>query len=216
MNSFSEQTFHLSPQNFFLPHFSLLYLKPGTLSSLSPKEKKPFLLPDPILCEEERFAEVAIGWNEEGIEASILVKKPFEEAYYPDIQNGDSVEIFLDTRSSKMSGYNTQFCHHFFFLPVEEGIRAKEITHFRTHDSHPLAPSDALESTTLFHSDSYTLNFKLPSDYLIGYDPSQVQKIGMTYRINRPKNPSQHFALSGDEYPFEERPALWAQGELIA
>ncbi len=57
--------------------------------------------------------------DRDGINATVSVDKPFESAFFPEIQRGDSVEFFIDTRDSKASGFSTRFCHHIFLSPKE-------------------------------------------------------------------------------------------------
>lgn len=161
------------------------------------------------------FAEVALGWSIEGIEAYIKVGCPFIKACYPQVASGDSVELFIDTRDIKTSGYNTRFCHHFFFFPEAlEGKRAGELTRFRSEDAHDLCDPDELKVKAALKKDQYTLQAYIPASCLHGYDPEQYQYLGFTYRINHGGR-SQHFSVVSDEFRLEQQPSLWGSLKLI-
>ncbi len=173
--------------------------------------KKPFLLPDTsAYLNEESFAKVAFGWNEERLMFHFSIKKPFEEAFFPKVETGDSVELFIDTRDLKSSKVVTRFCHHFVFLPKEvEGITAKEVTSFRGEDTHPECDPKFLTSDVSFSKASYSMDIKIASDALFGFDRGSFGKIGFNYRINRPEYEGQHFAVSSRFFALEKHPASW-------
>lgn len=179
--------------------------------------RKSYFLPDTSdLLGEEAFAEVAMGWSGEGLLFEIFVKKPFEMCLYPDFRKGDSVELFLDTRDIKGSGFPGRFCHHFLILPKEvDGVSSQEITRFRTEDSHPLCESDAIKVENSFDKRDYRLKIYLPSYVLHGYDPATFDRLGFTYRINRYGGEPQHFSVSSKEYAIEQAPSLWSSLKLI-
>src|ERR1700719_3289701 len=135
---FQEEEFYpITPVNFFQFSLDAHYREPNTFNK---KNIGQYILPDlSALCDDQCFADVYLAWNKEGIELTLQASKKFDQAYYPDIFKGDSFEVFIDTRDVKTSGYNTRFCHHFFFLPeAVEGFQKGEKTHFRTEDSHEL------------------------------------------------------------------------------
>lgn len=208
----------VTPVNFFQISVDLLYLEGGENSlPMTSKNRSGFLLPDMgTLCAEESFAEISMGWSESGLAFFFKVKHPIERIFYPEIDRGDSIEVFIDTRDVKTSGYNTRFCHHFFFLPEPmEGVQAGEITHFRTDDRHELCDREQLRVKTERKSVGYELRAWIPKECLVGYDPDQFQRLGFTYRINRNYWASQHFSVISDDYRLEEQPSLWSQLRLV-
>lgn len=202
----------LRPVDFFQLEVDCHYLKKeGELNTPS------FLLPSlGVLCQEESFAKVHMGWNEEGLSFLIRVDSSFKDVFYPEISRGDSVELFIDTRDVKTSGYNTKFCHHFFFLPQEiEGVKAGEITRFRTEDAHELCDPKELRLQGEIYSKGYQLKIFIPSHCLHGYDPEASDHIGFTYRIHRCGKSPQHFSAVTDEFAIEQQPSLWSSLHLI-
>jgi len=211
----------ITPINFFQVSADCNYLphaKGQSFPHLTKKNAGKYLLPDTsALCSEESFAEVSIGWHAEGIEVFVKVDSPFKKAVYPEIDRGDSVELLIDTRDVKTSGFNTRFCHHFFFLAEGvDGHFAGEITRFRTEDVHPLCDPSELKVKSLCQSDGYQLNIFIPSSCLHGYDPEQFNRLGFTYRINQSEGFPQHFSVVADDYQIEQQPSLWGTLRLIS
>jgi hypothetical protein len=217
--SFSDELSPITPINFFqiatdchyLDHFS--HKNFPTLKSTKGK----YLLPDTsALCCEKAFAEVAMGWHEEGIEFCVAVRSPFKRARYPEVDRGDSFEVFIDTRDVKTSGFNTRFCHHFFFLAEAiEGHQAGEITKFRTEDTHPLCDAKDLKIKAQSTTSGYVLNIFIPNHCLYGYDPAQFNRMGFSYRINRAEGFSQHFSVVTEDYQIDQQPSLWGTLRLV-
>ncbi len=194
----------LTPLSFFTISAEIPYLKKAPKQWL----KNPYLLPDTsAYLNEESFAKIAMGWNEDGFLFHIAVEKSFEEACFPEVEKGDGIEIFIDTRDLKSSKVMTRFCHHFVFLPKEVGgVLAKEVTSFRGEDSHALADSDHLKSKSTFGKGCYTVDIEIPTTALCGFEE---RKVGFNYRITRPKYEGQHFAVSSRAFAINRHPSLW-------
>lgn len=215
-DNLESQPLSLAPINFF--QLSLdCYSLPAPPFALTAKNYKKHLLPDTSpLCHQYPFADIAIGWNKEGIEIFLQSNSPFHQAKYPEVSRGDSLEVFFDTRDVKTSGYNTRFCHHFFFLPeAVDGCQAGEITHFRTEDTHDLCDPKELTVNTFCYDDGYTMQIFIPAQCLYGYDPEQFDRLGFSYRINRMHGKPQQFTALTNEYQFEQLPSLWSSLRLI-
>lgn len=176
-----------------------------------------YRLPDTsALCGEERFAEVALAWSDEGLFADVHVSKPFQEAFYPEVQRGDSVELFIDTRDRKTAGFNTRFSHHFsFFAKPIDGRLGGEITRFRTEDVHEWCDPTELKVTPHLGKDAYSLEILIPAHCLQGYDPEQFERLGFTYRINRVAGSPQHFSVTTRDYQIDQQPSLWSSLRLV-
>lgn len=205
----------ITPVNFFQLSFSCRRLQEkGSFPRIT--EVKKYLLPDAAsLCGETAFASVAMGWHEEGLEFLFQINQPYLISYYPNISRGDAVELFLDTRNIKTSGYNTRFCHHFFFLPeAVDGHQAGELTHFRTEDSHELCSSKELLVKSVLKKSSYTLHCFIPKHCLVGFDPAQFQQLGFAYRIHRSGDSPQHLSAVSSDFQIEQQPSLWSHLEL--
>ncbi|MBS0648609.1 MAG: hypothetical protein JSS10_05210 [Verrucomicrobia bacterium] len=202
----------IAPIHFFRVEADLKYGKEITRRLFG----KGYQLPDTSsFLGEEHFADVALAWHEGGIELQMEVHKKFEEAVYPKYDEGDAIELFIDTRDLKEAGFPTRFCHHFLILPQEvQGVRALELTRFRSEDSHPLCDPKEIEVEAEMSSREYTVRIHLPAEILHGYDPQGFDKLGLTYCIHRPKGESQHFAVSSKYVQISQHPSLWATCKL--
>lgn len=208
-----DKPFALHPVNFFALAWDCPVLpKPGTIPT-----GKAYTLPTTdVLCNEKNFAKVAIGWHTEGLSFFIEVNSPYKKAVFPQVEQGDSVELFIDTRDLKAAGFNTRFCHHFYFLPEPvEGHEAGEMTRFRTEDRHPYCDAQLLTSQVEKKARGYTMHVFIPAACLHGYDPKQFERLGFTYRINRFGNDSQHWSVVSQEYQIDQQPALWGSIRLL-
>lgn len=201
----------LTPVGFFQLKIPCYYLKPG-FPQLAGSTIRKHKLPDTSqLCHEEGFADISTGWNLDGFEIRADISQPFRKSSFPSIAQGDSIEIFIDTRDVKTAGFNTRFCHHFYFLPEEtEGHLAGEITKFRTEDAHDLCNPADLKVISLFKKNGYSLQIFIPALCLFGYDPEQFNRLGFAYRINRAQGLPQHFCVVSDEYQIDQQPSLWS------
>lgn len=207
-NEILEQIPPLLPIDFFSLSLDIAYAKSHRQLSTLPDTSE--------LLGEESFAEVSLGWNEEGIFVHAKIERPFQECFFPDFKAGDALELFFDTRDLKTAGFPTRFCHHFVILPQEvQGIRAQEITHFRTEDTHPLCDSDEIKVDADFGRKSYEIRVQIPAHCLHGYDPRAFDRLGFSYRINRYKGEPQHFSVSSQFYTVEAEPSLWSSLKLV-
>jgi hypothetical protein len=167
------------------------------------------------LLDEEKFGSLYLSWSEDGIFGKAIIEKPFEGAFFPDYRKGDCLEIFIDTRDHKKSGFASRFCHHFVFLAGEvNGIRAEEVSRFRSEDTHPLCNATDLIVSCHAGKKSYELSFQIKESALHGFDPSQFPRMGFAYRINRFKGKPQHFPVSSERFELFEHPGLWASVSL--
>lgn len=168
------------------------------------------------LTRDPSFAEVAVGWHEEGLAFNIDVNETPLESCFPDVDLGDAVELFIDTRDLKTSGFNTRFCHHFFFLPqLVDGVNKGEKTHFRTEDSHPLCDPQLLHCEVKSKKGGYQMQIFVPTECLFGYDPKQFDRVGFTYRISTRGKKRQHFSAVSSDYQIDQQPSLWGSLKLL-
>jgi len=196
----------LSPMHFFRMNAEIRQGK---------KASKKYLPDTSNLLGEEQFAEVGVSWERAGLYVHLHASKKFEEASYPKYTEGDAFELYIDTRDMKDSGFPTRFCHHFLILPQEvQGIRALELTRFRTEDSHPLCDPHKIEISFSAGSRDYFLDIFLPADILHGYDPDSFDRLGLTYTVHRPKHGSQNFSVSSHYVTIAQNPSLWASCRL--
>ena len=155
-----------------------------------------------------------MAWNEKSLFFIFDIKTGFSKANI-DFRRGDSVEIFVDTRSLKTKGYITKFCHHFVFFAQEvKGYKAFEVTRFRTDDMHKICDPKDLLVEAIIKPKSYMLNIEIPSFCLFGFIPSEINYLSFSYRINRYESDPQNFNICSNEHVIEKSPHLWAKINL--
>lgn len=210
---FEENPFELTPANFFAISCDCHYL---SKKKFIPSFSTHSLPNTSSLCHEYSFAQMAMGWHEEGIGIQIDIDQPYTHSNFPDVEKGDSVELMIDTRDLKSAGFNTRFCHHFYFLPKTiDDNQYGEITRFRTEDSHTLCDPGLLRCDVSFSRNGYKMKIFIPSQCLYGYDPKQFDRLGFTYRINRRNGKPQHFSVVTHEFQVDQQPSLWASIKLV-
>lgn len=212
---FEDDFVSLSSVNFFSISANCYYISPDEVEDLF--KYKKYLLPSTAnLTHEEHFADINMGWNEEGLSFYCHINTPFKDVFYPSIARGDSLELFIDTRDVKTQRFTTKFCHHLFFLPQElDGVKLGEITRFRGDEKRELVDVKDIHFQSDIQKKSYTLKIFIPSQSLYGYDPDQCDHLGFTYRVNRCGRAPQHFSAITEEFAFEQQPSLWSSLRLI-
>jgi len=161
------------------------------------------------LLNEEEVAKVYMGWKEDGLYFIFDINQSFTNAF-SDYRKGDSVEIFIDTRSLNTKGYVTKFCHHFVFFAEEiDGYKAMEVTRFRMDDMHSLCESKDLIVDSIVKPNSCILNIEIPANCLFGFNTKEINQISFAYRINRFEANPTHFSISSFEHSIEKSPHLW-------
>ncbi len=175
------------------------------------KRIAPFLPNPSFLFSEDSFAFLAISWGLDGLRFDLKVDKPLEEVVYPKYREGDSLELFIDTRNLKQALSVHRFCHHFIFLPEEvKGEKGYEVTLFRFDEKRKLVSSDLFAIQTTIKKKTYEMEIDIPKEALHGYAPNEFNHLGFTYRINRYGGKAQSFALSSQFFAIEKHPSLWA------
>lgn len=164
--------------------------------------EEPFLLPCMAdFLGERAFADVAIGWNELGLELAVQVDSGLKE--------DDAIELFIDTRDRKDLGSIGRFCHHFVFYPARASIVAEELTKLRAAEMRDLAPEGSFDLTIEEKRGSYIAHISILESALFGYDPNAFSRLGFTYLIKSGEK-LQHFAVSSKDYVIASHPSLWA------
>lgn len=175
---------------------------------------KKYLLPSfGKLWDEEIFAKVYMAWSESALHWTFVVEQEGPpKVSYPKVEQGDSIELFIDTKNLKTAKLTHRFSHHFYFLPERiEGVMTGEITRFRTEDTHPLCNADDIELTITHSKKGYVAEIVLSEKCLVGLQPEEKGCIGFSYRINRASGPAQHFAPSSHHCTIDQHPYLWPQ-----
>ncbi len=195
--------------------FDIPKLVPGL--NLKGGLKKPYLLPSvAFLLAEDSFFDLGIGWSEEGIQLFFQIESKFEGAFFPDIEKGDGVEVFIDTRAIESAVTIHKYCHHFLFYPKEvDGIQAIEVTRFRNDDCHDPASPENFSVESIIKAGLIEMQITIPEISLFGYNPLQIPRLGFACLVHRSNKETGHFPQSGVDFKVESCPALWAKMRLV-
>lgn len=213
-----EEIIPVEPIHFFAIGVNCHYYGGKKEASLPSKHQLPDL--SSLFFAEAPFAKVFLGWSEKGLFLTIVTHLSFGNVHFPDTRAGDSIELFIDTRDAKKSGPITRFCHHFCIFPEPfesetKEIQALEMTRFRAEDVHPLADPNLIFVESEKKMRGREVRIFLPQEVLYRYDPSQFERLGFSYRINRASGLPQYFSASSDEVALESHPAFWASLNLV-
>ncbi len=167
------------------------------------------------------FAEVRVGWSNDGIAIHVLVngKRQLPWCRETRLDESDGFHLWLDTRCSPNIHRATQYCHRFLFMPAGGGPQRErpiasliEINRARGNPK-PIAP-DALSIKALPRHDGYELSGLIPAKAMTGFDPNDQSRLAFYYAVVDRELGWQTFSV-GPEYPVVEDPSLWADAVLV-
>lgn len=159
---------------------------------------------------EGTFAQVFAAWDKRGIHYHFSVEKETDLSIDNDPRKGDSIELFFNTRPSDSRTFLTQFCHHFVLTPVEmRGTLFREVTKFRTEETHPFVTQQDVSVSSHLDTDRYLIDCILPFSVFHGYE--KKKPLTFFYRINRKESSPQSLSASHQEYEPQKTPLLWTK-----
>jgi hypothetical protein len=167
------------------------------------------------------FAEVRLGWNEQGIAVNVTVRGKQQPPWCRDsrIDDSDGVQLFIDTRNTQNIHRAGRFCHRFAFLPIGSGRKLDEpvavlLAINRAKESPREIEPGALKIRCQRLPDGYLIEGFIPATALTGYSPADQPAIGFSYAVIDRELGWQTFSV-GPELPFVEDPSLWGTLDLV-
>jgi hypothetical protein len=165
------------------------------------------------------FADLGMGWNEEGIAVQVEVRgKSQPLAFNPSSPPlSDGLSLWLDTRDSRTSHRASRFCHQMHFLPTGGGADQESPLFLQGRinraSGYP-GPMNGVEVLRKGTRSGYRLTAWIPAGSLTGYDPSQNRRLGLFYMIRDADLGVQSpYPIEG--LPVTEDPTLWSVLELV-
>lgn len=172
------------------------------------------------LAGKKAFADVRLGWNEQGIAFNATVSGKQQPPWCRDsrIDDSDGVQLFVDTRNTQNIHRAGRFCHRYAFLPIGAGRKLDEpvamlLAINRAKESPREIETGALKVRCQRLQDGYLLEGFIPAAALTGYAPADQPEIGFSYAVIDRELGWQTFSV-GPELPFVEDPSLWGTLEL--
>ena len=181
----------------------------GSLSGWSDANRLPDLMG---LDNKTAYADVYVGWNDDGIYLGVDAKgAPGLEVQPKRPLKGDGIQIWLDTRDVREAHRASRFCQHFFFLPTggrSDGPLAGQvhIRRARAQDK-PCEPQNITVSSRITKK-GYRLSAFLPADILTGFEPDDNNRFGFTYLI-RDRRLGRQYWTADEPLPVAYDPSLW-------
>ncbi|MEX0936262.1 MAG: hypothetical protein WDZ59_00265 [Pirellulales bacterium] len=173
------------------------------------------------LDEERTFADMRMGWNEQGIALAARVTGKRQPPWCRDTkpEDSDGLQVWLDTRDTHNIHRASRYCHRFVFLPAgvgrqnEQAFADQMIINRARENAKPIRPG-ALSVHAEVRADGYMLQGFIPSGAITGYEPAEHPRLGFTYAIQDRELGLQTFSV-GSGFPYDEDPSVWATLELL-
>jgi hypothetical protein len=167
------------------------------------------------------YADVRLGWNEQGIAVNVAVRGKQQPPWCRDsrIDDSDGVQLFIDTRNTQNIHRAGRFCHRFAFLPIGSGRKLDEpmavlLAINRAKESPREIEPGALKIRCQRLSDGYVIEGFIPAAALTGYSPADQPAIGFSYAVIDRELGWQTLSV-GPELPFVEDPSMWGTLDLV-
>lgn len=168
------------------------------------------------LHDQDAFARVWAGWTVEGL--AIAFDVAAAHALYVDPDHpyrSDGVQIWCDTRDSRLARKPTRYCHHFILLPGG-GRRpfVMELNPGGVKKPGEMADVGCIRAAAREVSGrGYALEVFLPREVLHGYAPLETPSVGLGYRVRDSQGGVQDLAF-GERFPLWRNPSLWRSVRL--
>ena len=167
------------------------------------------------------FAEVRVGWNEEGLFVSvdIAAKKQSLWCRATELLDSDGLQVWIDTRDTHNVHRATKFCHWFVLMPAGGGEDGKSplVTMLkinRSREDSPTINRVPVLANSKITKTGYRLTAFISGKTLIGWDTNDQRNIGFNYSIVDRELGRQTLAI-GPELPIQEDPSLWQTLTLV-
>lgn len=167
------------------------------------------------------FADVRVGWSEDGIFVSAEVRGKEQSLWCRETQllDSDGLQIWIDTRDTHNVHRASKFCHWFLLMPSGGGDRnenpmASMLKINRSKDDSPTINRIKIEVKAKITKTGYQLSAFIPGKGLNGWDTVEHRHIGFSYAVVDRELGWQTLAI-GPEMPIMEDPSLWHTLQLV-
>lgn len=168
-----------------------------------------------------QYADLSLAWNERGLYLALMVPKPERVVTNrANLDAGDALELFIDTRGAQTSHRATQFCHHLQVLPIappgggdDPVIFAQPLRRALQRSPEPHFGSIRLASA--LSDDGYALEIAFEPDSLHGLEPTAGGRLALAAVVHDIQRGRQYWGTSPD-VPYERDPSTWGLIRLEA
>lgn len=170
---------------------------------------------------QKKFADVRVGWCEDGIFIWAKVTGKKQSLWCRDTQllESDGIQVWIDTRDTHNVHRASKFCHWFLLMPSGGGEKndqpvASMLKINRTKDDSPTINRFKLEIDAKPSKDGYLLTSFIAGKSLHGWDTNDHRSLGFNYAVVDRELGWQTLAI-GPELPVSEDPSLWQSLHLV-
>jgi hypothetical protein len=167
------------------------------------------------------FADMRVGWSEEGLFFRLEVNKKEQSLWCRETQllDSDGLQIWIDTRDVHSVHRASKFCHWFVLLPSGGGIQnespmASMLKINRSRDDSPTINRFKIDVKAKITKQGYCLAAFIPGKALHGWNTDDHEFVGFNYAVNDRELGWQTLAV-GPELPITEDPSLWQTLHLV-
>lgn len=167
------------------------------------------------------FADMRLGWNENGIGMQVIVAGKDQPAVgdAAKAKFSDGVTLWLDTRGDRTSHRASRHCHQFVLLPTGGGSDKDEPHLVQTKINRaladaPIANSSQIPFSSKLTKSGYRIEAFFPAGALNGFDPEEHPRLGFYYCVRDSEFGEQTLSV-GSEFPYGDDPSLWATLDLV-
>lgn len=186
--------------------------KPPLLDGSFVGWSKEYQIPYVVYDEENSPFGVFYGaWNEEGLYFGVQVNLRREPRVKPGrFWEGDSLELFLDLHGTFPRDTYSEFCYHFYFLPVGLGNRTPRGGLCEPAVAHQIAVADleGLRIGSVAFPQGYRLEVAIPQAVIPAFDPQNFPHIGFNYLLHDASGREQYWS-AGTELATYRDPSTW-------
>ena len=187
----------------------------GNLTGWSDANRLPELM---SIERKDTYAEVFLGWSDEGLYLGFDVKGAAGLEVQPKRPlKGDGVQVWIDTRDVRNVHRASRYCHHFYFLAVggrDDRPVAGQMRIRRARAQGKPCDPQMITVRSKVGKRGYRLSAHLPSEILTGFDPTDSNRIGFTYLIRDTRLGRQYWTAD-EPLPVAYDPSLWGTVTLI-
>ena len=188
----------------------------GTLNGWSEGHR----LPAVGLEESETYAEAWAGWSPEGLWFAVRVPRSKAPRVIPKRpEQGDCVELYVDTRDVRSAHRAGRYCHKFVLAPVGGPGRGTRpfFEHQPIHRAlmdPPMGPAEMVDVASSVVADQYVIELHLPAAALSGFDVEISRRLGLAYIVHDIEHEPQNWPHPR-VLPQGTDPSLWATIVLV-
>lgn len=166
------------------------------------------------------YANVWAAWSPEGLWFAVRVPRTKAPRVLPKrLSEGDSFELYIDTRDIRSAHRAGRYCHKFVLAPVggPGNARSPLFQHQeiqRALTSPPLVERSHVEIASRTSDAGYSLELYIPASALNGYDVEITRRMGLAYVLRDTERHIQAWPHSS-ELPIWSDTSLWSTIELV-